>query len=164
MRSLILLSKERAILYPLRYSKLVLKSRLSVIFFLLLGGASISVKTLLVSIYIIFKTTCESNPFSGAFRFPELRSAYNVSLASLEVHLSVSLPDFDDRDEATFICLLNLITPTGILRLEFVVNSRFKISSRNIAMNDMFRTFTYRFLPIMRRKLQRHFQSAGKGL
>ena len=33
MRSLILLSKERAILYPLRYSKLVLKSRLSVIFF-----------------------------------------------------------------------------------------------------------------------------------
>ena len=55
--------------------------------------------------------------------------------------------------------LLNLLTLTGILRLEFVVNSRFKISSRDIAMNDLFRTFTCRFLPMMRSKLQRHFQS-----
>ena len=55
--------------------------------------------------------------------------------------------------------LLNLITLTSILRLEFVVNSRFKISSRNIAMNDVFRTFTCHFLPMMRSKLQRHFQS-----
>lgn len=55
--------------------------------------------------------------------------------------------------------LLNLLTLTGILRLEFVVNSRFKISLRDIAMKDLFRTLTCRFLPIMRSKLQRHFQS-----
>ena len=28
-------------------------------------------------------------------------------------------------------------------------------------MNDLFRTFTCRFLPIMRSKLQRHFQSCN---
>ena len=160
MRSLILLSKERAILYPLRYLEVSFKISSVRHFLSCFSEAHRSqLKRSSFFIYNIFKTKRESHPFSGAFGFPELGSAYNVSLASLEVHLSVSSPGFEDRDEATFICLLNLITLTGILRLEFVVNSRLKISSRNIAMNDLFRTFTCRFLPIMRSKLQRHFQS-----
>ena len=50
-----------------------------------------------------------------------------------------------------------VLSPTGILRLKFVVNSRFKISSRNIAMNDPLPIFTCRSLPMIRSKLQRYF-------
>ena len=75
MRSLILLSKERAILYPLRYSKLVLKSRLCVIFFPCFSEAHRSQLKHSSFLYILYlKQNVNQTHFLAHFVFPSLEA------------------------------------------------------------------------------------------